>query len=107
MSKKKPSSRVDDVLRALTARKGQLLTLPEIGQLLHCDPRSVGRACAMLVARGSVVESWANNKVRFGVVDREVKVGVATMRDVVYRGELRHYDTAMRRFAELCMASRS
>jgi len=107
MPKKKPDSRTADVLRALIDRKGQLLTLPEIGQLLHCNPRSAGRACAVLVARGTVVESWANNKVRYGVAEGEVKVGVAAMREVVYRGELRHYDTAMRRFAELCLAGRS
>lgn len=104
---KKPDSRLADVLRILKGRPGRLYTLPELGRLMNCDPRAAGRACAVLVQRGAIIESWGASKARYGIAQPASGTEVAAVREIVYRGELRGYDTAMRRFAEMCVAGRS
>ncbi|MBP0634887.1 hypothetical protein [Cupriavidus sp. AcVe19-6a] len=104
-SRQPTENRLRSVERVLRHRAHERLSVANIASALDLDPRAIGAALEVLLARGRIVASDAGRYPTYAIKP-STDTTVAQVRVVVYRGELRHYDSLMRAFAARCLAGR-
>jgi len=105
MNKQPTENRLRRIERVLRQRPHERMSVTTIATALGLDPRAIGPAIQVLLARGHIVASEAGRYPTYAIKPPN-DASVAQVREVVYRGELRHYDSLMRAFAARCLGGR-